>query len=163
MVEPTKFSALLRNEDVLLDPPIETKPALLAAAAEHFSQATGVASENILKALSDREALGSTAIEHGIAVPHAGMAALPAPAAVFFRLAQPIDFDAPDGAPVDLVFVVIWPSENRSGLLTALGGLCKKLREASLRQALRNATSQTEVRSLLERSTTQATPRLSEN
>ena len=163
MVEPTKFTAFLRIEDVLLDPQVESKAALLAAAADHLAQATGVASEDILKALTDREALGSTAIDHGIAVPHAGMAALPAPAAVFFRLAHPIDFEASDDTPVDLVFVVIWPKDNRSGLLAALGGLSRSLREAPLRQGLRNASSQTEVRSLLDRSATQATPRLSEN
>lgn len=151
MVEPIEFTTILRDEDVLLGSPIDTRAALLAAAADHLGRATGVASEVILKALSGREALGSTAINHGVAVPHAGVDALPGPAAVFFRLAHPIDFEAPDNNPVDLVFAVIWPSDQRSGLLAALGSLCRSLREAPLRQALRGASSQTEVRSLLHR------------
>ena len=158
-MEPVEFTTILGDEDVLLDTPIDSRAALLAAAADHLGRATGVASEVILKALSDREALGSTAINHGVAVPHAGLDALPRPAAVFFRLAHPIDFDAPDDNPVDLVFAVIWPSDQRSGLLAALGSLCRCLREAPLRQALRRASSPKEVRSHLHRGAAQTTPR----
>ena len=159
MVEPVEFATILEDDDVLLGSPIDTRAALLAAAADHLGRVTGVASEVILKALTDREALGSTAINHGVAVPHAGLDALPGPAAVFFRLARPIEFEAPDNNPVDLVFVVIWPSDQRSGLLAALGSLCRSLREAPLRQALRGASSQKEVRSILDRRAAQTTPR----
>lgn len=154
-MEPVKFTTILDDEDVLLDSPIDSRTALLAAAADHLGQATGVASEVILKALADREALGSTAINHGVAVPHAGLDDLPRPAAVFFRLARPIDFDAPDNNPVDLVFVAIWPNDQRSGLLATLGSFCRSLREAPMRQALRGATSPSEVRSLLDRGAAQ--------
>lgn len=159
MVEPVKFTTILHDEDVLLDSSIDTKAALLTAAANHLERATGVASERILKALSDREALGSTAINHGVAVPHAGLDALPAPSAVFFRLARPIDFEAPDDNPVDLVFVVVWPSDKRSGLLPTLGDLARILREGPFRQELRGASSPMEVRSILDRGAAQATPR----
>ncbi len=162
MVEPVELTTILDDEDVLLDSPIDTRTALLAAAADHLGRATGVAGEVILKALSDREALGSTAINHGVAVPHAGLDALPRPAAVFFRLARPIDFDAPDNNPVDLVFVAIWPSDQRSGLLATLGSLCRTLREAPARQALRAATSRKEIRSLLDRSAAQTARRPSD-
>lgn|SRR5690554_1479665 len=158
MVEPVEFTTILHDEDVLLDSPIDSRAALLAAAADHLGQATGIASEVILKALSDREALGSTAINHGVAVPHAGLDALPRPAAVYFRLARPIDFDAPDDNPVDLVFVAIWPTDQRNGLLAALGSLCRILREAPVRQALRGASSRREVRSLLDQGAAQTAP-----
>jgi PTS system nitrogen regulatory IIA component len=151
MVEPVELTTILGDEDLLLDSPVDSKDALLAAAADHLGRTTGVPSEVILKALSDREALGSTAINHGVAVPHAGMDDLPRPAAVFFRLAHPIEFDAPDNNPVDLVFVAIWPSDQRSGLLATLGSLCRNLREPPVRQALRTASSPKEVRALLGR------------
>jgi|CeladaMinimDraft_18_1061708.scaffolds.fasta_scaffold00001_797 PTS system nitrogen regulatory IIA component len=152
MVEPVELTTILGDEDLLLDQPIDSKAAVLAAAAEHLGRSTGVPSEVILKALSDREALGSTAIKHGVAVPHAGLDNLPRPAAVFFRLAHPIEFDAPDDNPVDLVFVTVWPSEHRSGLLSALGHLCRNLREPSVRQALRTASTPQEIKSALSRS-----------
>lgn len=163
MPDAINFTAVLREEDVLLDAQIATKAELLAAAAEHLAQATGVANEVIQKALTDREKLGSTAINHGIAVPHAGIDALASPAAVLFRLARPIDFEASDNNPVDLVFVLIWPKDKRSGLLGTLGGLCKTLRGTPLLQELRSASSPAEVRSLLDQGAIEATPRPPEN
>lgn len=163
MAEAMSLATILDDEDVLLDAPIDTKAALLAAAAEHLGQTTGVASDVLLKSLADREKLGSTAINHGIAVPHAGIDTLAAPAAVFIRLAQPIEFGASDNNPVDLVFVLVWPSEKRSGLLATLGRLCRTLRAEALLQDVRSAASRAEVRSLLDEAAARATPSPPEN
>jgi nitrogen PTS system EIIA component len=152
MAPTLNITALLRDGDILLDPPLDAKSSLLATAAEHLGRASGIPSQTLLKALTDRDELGSTAINHGIAVPHAGIDGLAAPAAVMFRLERPIEFGAPDHNPVDLVFVLIWPSSKRGGLLATLGGLCGTLRDPSLLQALRSATSQAEVRLLLDQS-----------
>ena len=150
MTPPLSITALLHDGDILLDPPLDAKSALLAMAAVHLGRTTGTPSETLLKALANREELGSTAINHGVAVPHASIDGLPAPAAVMFRLERPIEFGAPDQDPVDLVFVLIWPSSKRSGLLASLGGLCGALRNPSLLQALRSANGPAEVRSLLD-------------
>jgi PTS system nitrogen regulatory IIA component len=147
--EAGRLAAILQDEDVLLDSQVMTTSALLAAAAEHLGRATGTASSALLEALADREKLGSTAINHGIAVPHAAIDGLAAPAAVAFRLARPIEFEASDSVPVDLVFVVIWPSGKRSELLSALGGLCRTLRGGTVRQELRKASSRAEIRRIL--------------
>ncbi len=160
MVEPTSLATILRDEDVLLDSPLGTKAALLAAAAEHLGRSTGVASDILLKALTDREKLGSTAIGRGTAVPHARMDGLTTPAAVFFRLVQPIPFQASDNNPVDLVFVVVWPSDKRSGLLVTLGALSRTLRAESLLQEIRRTSSPAKIRQLLGQSPPQATPSL---
>ena len=79
MAEAISLAKILRDDDVLLESSIDSKAALLAAAAEHLGRTTGIASESILKALADREKLGSTAISRGIAVPHAGIDGLAAP------------------------------------------------------------------------------------
>lgn len=159
MAEAINLAVVLRDDDVLLESSIASKTALLAAAAEHLERATGVASETILKALADREKLGSTAINRGIAVPHAGLDGLAAPAGVVFQLARPIEFGASDNNPVDLVFVLIWPSDKRSGLLATLGGLCRTLRAEPLLRDIRKASSRAEVRQLLEEAAAEATPR----
>jgi PTS system nitrogen regulatory IIA component len=163
MPEAMSLTTILQDDDVLLESPIDSKTALLASAAAHLSRATGVTSESILKALVDREKLGSTAINRGIAVPHAGIDGLVAPAGVVFRLARPIGFEASDNNPVDLVFVLIWPSDKRSGLLATLGGLCRTLRAETLLQNIRTATSSAEIRKALDEAATKATPGPSES
>ena len=158
MIEPTRLATILRDDDVLLDSPFHTKAALLAAAAEHLGRSTSLAADILLKALTDREKLGSTAIGRGTAVPHARIDGLAAPAAAFFRLVQPIAFEASDNNPVDLVLVVVWPSDKRSGLLVTLGALCRTLRAEPLLQEIRRASSRDKVRQLLGQTSPQATP-----
>ncbi len=150
MAEAINLATLLRDDDVLLDTSVETKTALLEAAATHLGQTAGVDSAAILAALVNREALGSTAISQGVAVPHAGVEGLTTPAGVVYRLARPIAFEASDNKPVDLVFVLVWPSEKRSGLLATLGGLCRSLRTEAVLRELREATTSTEVRKILD-------------
>lgn len=163
MPEAVSLTKILLDEDVLLDAAIDNKAALLAAAAEHLGRATGLAHDVVLKALTDREKLGPTAIGRGIAVPHAGIDGLTAPAAVCFRLAHPIAFGASDNNPVDLVFVLVWPSDKRSGLLATLGGLCKMLRAETLLQEVRKASSRAEIREILADASAEATPRPGES
>lgn len=163
MAEAISLATILRDDDVLLESPVDSKTALLAAAAEHLGRTTGLGSETILKALADREKLGATAIGHGIAVPHAGIDGLAAPAGVIFRLARPIEFEASDNNPVDLAFVLIWPSDKRSGLLATLGGLCRTLRAETLLQDIRKASDRAEIRQILDEAAAEATPRPSES
>lgn len=163
MAEATNLATILRDEDVLLDAAVDSKAALLAAAAAHLGRTTGIASEYLLSALADREKLGSTAINRGIAVPHAGIEGLSAPAAVLFRLAHPIEFGAADNDPVDVVFVLVWPSDKRSGLLATLGGLCRTLRAEALLRDVRKAPNRAAVRQLLSEADGPATPRPAES
>lgn len=163
MAEAMSLVAILQDADVLLEPSIDSKEALLSAAAAHLSQKTGIASDVIEDALVDREKLGSTAIGQGIAVPHAGIDGLAAPAGVVFRLASAIEFEASDNNPVDLVFVLVWPDEKRSGLLATLGGLCRSLRVGALLQDIRKASSRAEILQLLDEADAEATPRPSKN
>jgi len=159
MPETVSVATILRDEDVLLDSPVKSKSEILAAAADHLAPSSGVTRDVLLKALAGREKLGSTAINQGIAVPHAEIPGLAAPAAVVFRLARPIEFEAFDNTPVDLVFVLVWPSDKRSGLLATLGGLCRILRAETLLQEIRRSSSRAEVRQLLQDSTKPSKPR----
>jgi PTS system nitrogen regulatory IIA component len=70
---------------------------------------------------------------------------------LFARLRRPIDFEARDDEPVDLVFAVLWPEEAAEGFLPALAGLCRILREPATVQGLRRAAAPPEVMALLAR------------
>ncbi|WP_426959032.1 PTS sugar transporter subunit IIA [Muricoccus radiodurans] len=101
--------------------------------------------QDILQALIARESLGSTALGRGIALPHARLDWLDEPLAILARLDRPIDFEARDGEPVDLVFLVLWPEASSESFLPALSGICRALRDNQLPRQLRQARSAAEA------------------
>ncbi|QIG48249.1 PTS sugar transporter subunit IIA [Nordella sp. HKS 07] len=144
-----RFVDLFQSDDIILDHPADTGPAVLEAVSTHLSARSGADMETIRAALTIREDVGSTAINHGVAIPHARLGCVTAPAATFMRLARPIDFDALDGHPVDLVFAMIWPAMPKEHSLIGLAELCRLLREPPLLHWLREAASPREARMLL--------------
>jgi nitrogen PTS system EIIA component len=101
--------------------------------------------EKVLEAILAREKLGSTALGRGVAMPHARVDWLDQPAAVLARLARPIEMEARDGEPVDLVFLVLWPDAASEGFLPALSNICRALRDNQLPRQLRQARSADEA------------------
>jgi PTS system nitrogen regulatory IIA component len=99
-------------------------------------------------ALAGREALGSTGVGHGIAVPHARLAGLAASVGVFARLERPADWEAIDGQPVDLVFLLLSP-ETGGEHLAALAAVSRRLRDKAVAEAVRVAETAPEIRGLL--------------
>src|SRR6266851_1065325 len=89
---------------VVIDLRASDKKRLLEELARRAAAAVGLGAESIASALSKREALGSTGTGGGVAVPHARLAGLGRPFGLLARLTKPVDFDAIDGQPVDLVF-----------------------------------------------------------
>lgn len=133
------------------------KKALLEAMAAEVAPRLGRPPQEILGALEDREELGSTGLGQGVALPHAQLPGTFSPVVLFWRLTRPIDFDARDGEPVDLVFLVLWPAEDGGGVLTAVSGICRALREAGLPRQLRLASGREKVVELM-REHTRAPP-----
>jgi len=84
-----------------------------------------------------REKLGSTAIGNGIAIPHGKMANLPRLFGLFARLDRPIDFEALDGQPVDLIFLLLAPEGAGADHLKALARVARLLREPAVVHKLR--------------------------
>ncbi|CDP53436.1 PTS IIA-like nitrogen-regulatory protein PtsN [Devosia sp. DBB001] len=93
--------------------------------------------QSIFTALSDREALGSTGLGNGIAIPHGKIAGLPAVTALFAKLDQPIDFDSIDDQPVDLVMMLLAPVGAGADHLKALARVARLLRTEALVDDLR--------------------------
>ena len=104
-----------------------------------LSQKTGLDSRIISDALMAREQHDSTGIGRGVAIPHARIAGLEKSVAAFARLNQPIDFDAIDGQPVDLIFVLLAPDNQRNDHLTDLARITRFLRDPAMGEKLRGA------------------------
>lgn len=110
--------------------------------------------------LFKREKLGSTSINHGIAIPHAKLPStakivLEKPIAVFLQLETPIDYEASDNKDVDLIYAIMFPENSCQQYKGALAEIAQKLSDKTLAKQLRLATSAEEIWQLLERADNQ--------
>lgn len=103
------------------------------------------------EALAARERLGSTGLGHGVAIPHGRSTKISEARAAFVRLAEPIDFGADDGRPVDLVAALLVPAHFTDQHLKLLAELAELFSDPSLTAALRAATDTAALRAVLER------------
>ncbi|KQW20655.1 hypothetical protein ASC80_10520 [Afipia sp. Root123D2] len=130
---------LLSEHDIALNVIVKDKLPALTKIAAGLAQRTSMPKETILSGLLGREQVGSTAFGDGIAVPHALLKDLSYPVASLTRLTTPIDFDAPDGSQVDLLFALLWPERDTHQFLPTLASVSRMLRNRFLREALREA------------------------
>ncbi|MEG9527753.1 MAG: PTS sugar transporter subunit IIA [Hyphomicrobiales bacterium] len=129
----------LAPSDVLVGLRAATKNALLEDLARRAAAALGIGLDAIFPALARRENLGSTGIGDGIALPHARLEAVSRPYGILARLREPIDFEAVDDNPVDLVFLLLLPAPARHEPLNALACVARRLRDPETAAALRGA------------------------
>ncbi|WP_149536481.1 PTS sugar transporter subunit IIA [Siccirubricoccus phaeus] len=123
----------------------KSKSDLFEMLAAEVAARLGLPKDDVLEAILAREKLGSTALGRGVAMPHARVDWLESPVAVLARLTHPIDLEARDGEPVDLVFLVLWPEAASEGFLPALSNICRVLRDNQLPRQLRRARSASEA------------------
>jgi len=114
----------------------EISKTLIAA---HGLDAKGIICRDLVTAAIERERLGSTGVGNGVALPHARMPGIERVAAAFARLSEPLDFDAVDGRPVDLVCFLLAPADCGGAHLRALARVSRLLRRPETRQRLRAA------------------------
>lgn len=95
----------------------------------------------VLEALLKRERLGSTAIGHGVAIPHARIADLKQPMCLLMTLDQPIDFENEEQGPVDLIITLLVPEKAEQKHLDILATLTEALKNKEYREQLRHANS----------------------
>ena len=108
--------------------------------AEAASHVLNIDDARIFEALMEREALGSTGLGSGVAVPHARLEGLTQMRGVFVRLDQPVAFESVDEQPVDLIFALFAPPNASSEHLRALARVSRMLRQGDLREHLRQAS-----------------------
>lgn len=135
------LAELLPPDHVFIGVRAADKARLLQELARRAGTGLGVAPAEVVAALSARETLGSTGVGAGIAVPHAQLPQLAATAAFLARLERPVDFQSVDGAPVDLVFLLLGPPAARSEHLAALAAGTRRLRDPATAAALRGAAT----------------------
>jgi PTS system nitrogen regulatory IIA component len=133
---------------VLLVEPID-RERVLDAAARLLADASPATTAVIADCLRQRERLGSTAIGHGVAIPHGRSNAFEEVRAAFLRLQHPVDFDAGDGDPVDLVFAMAVPEHFTQRHLQLLSELAERFADAAFRTALRQAPDADALRGVL--------------
>ncbi len=126
-----------------------SKKQVLLDLAKRAAALTALDSERVFDALLEREKLGSTAVGNGIAIPHARLRDLDRVVGLYARLERPIDFDAIDDQPVDLVFVLLTPADATTDHLKALAKVSRTLRDLRLCDKLRGSDSAEAVFALL--------------
>ena len=134
-----KITDFLAPSDVACNLRAADKTALLRELAGRAAAALGLPAEAIAAELEKREELGSTGIGGGVSIPHARLREARKPYGFFARLKGPIDFNAIDGQPVDLVFLLILPASSQLDQLNALAAVARRLRQPEVLQRLRKA------------------------
>lgn len=124
-------------QSVLPNVRAQGKKQLLQELAQALAKTVAIDYRIIFETLLTREKLGSTGIGQGIAIPHGKVATLTRVYGLFARLATPIDFEAVDGQPVDLVFVLLAPDHAGADHLKALARISRLLRDPGVVAKLR--------------------------
>ncbi len=110
-----------------------------ARARRQGGELSGQSERAILEILQQREKLGSTGVGNGIAIPHGKLPKLTKLFGLFARLERPVDFEALDGQPVDLVFLLLAPETAGADHLKALARVARLLRDADIARKLRES------------------------
>jgi PTS system nitrogen regulatory IIA component len=139
-----EIADFIAQDRITLDLRVRDKTQLLrelAKRAEPFGG--GIPADTILAALLSRETLGSTGLGKGFALPHARIEGLTQFVGLFARLARPIEYDAIDGAPVDLVFLLLMPAGADANSVAALAAVSRRFRDNASVARLRKADAAT--------------------
>lgn len=144
-----ELADILSEDSVIVCSGLKAKADVLSQLAQRAAKISGHDVDQIFEALSDREALGSTGLGNGIAIPHGKLAGLDGVTAVFARLDEPIDFEAVDDQPVDLFMMLLAPVGAGADHLKALARVARLLRNEGTVEALRRAHGAAELYSIL--------------
>jgi nitrogen PTS system EIIA component len=132
-----EIGELITPAGVIANLKVPNKKQALQELARRAAPLVGRDEAQIFETLLERERLGTTGIGAGTAVPHGRLAGLPHPVAIFARLERPIDFEAIDGRPVDLIFLLLTPDNAGADHLKALARISRLLRDRAICEKLR--------------------------
>jgi PTS system nitrogen regulatory IIA component len=135
-----QIAKLLTLDNVLVDLEASSKKRVFEQAGLLFENHQGIGRSLVYDALFAREKLGSTGLGQGIAIPHGRIKGLKEAKGAFLRLATPVQFDAPDGKPVNLVFVLLVPEAATEFHLQLLSELAHIFSDKTFREKVMAAT-----------------------
>lgn len=144
-----QLSDHLSAENVVLDLAAASKRELIIKLSDLASKRSGAEVSAISAALTGRENLGSTGIGQGIAIPHAIIDGVADCLCLFVRLAKPLDFEAVDEVPVDIVVLLLSPAVDQKQNLNLLSCIARRLRNDDVTEAIRSAKTPEEAYILL--------------
>ncbi len=130
------ISKILHPDNVLLDTESSSKKRVFERVGLLFENSQQIARSVVFDSLFAREKLGSTGLGEGVAIPHGRIAKLRDASAAFVKTSHPIPFDAPDGAPVEMIFVLLVPERATDLHLQILGELAQMFSDPEFRRQL---------------------------
>lgn len=148
-----EITDLVTPESVVADLKATSKKQAIHDLARKAAEVTGEHERAIFDVLMERERLGTTGVGGGIAIPHGKLPGLEKLYGVFARLSDPVDFQAIDEQPVDLVFLLLAPENAGADHLKALARVSRLLRDKSTCEKLRGAQSADAIFALLSETT----------
>ena len=140
MIQPDAIVANLR---------VSSKKQALQELSKRAAELTGLSERKIFEVLIQRERLGTTGVGHGIGIPHGKLSELDRLYGLFARLEHPIDFDAIDEQPVDLICVLLAPETAGADHLKALARVSRLLRDQSVCEKIRGSDKAEAIHALL--------------
>jgi PTS system nitrogen regulatory IIA component len=133
---------IIQPDGVLCNATARSKKHCLEILSELLAHShPDIASQTIFRCLNDRERLGCTGLDRGAAFPHCRIEGIDVSSAALIKLSEPIEFDASDGDPVDLVFGMMVPIELNDSHYADIRLVTRVLADEKLRSRLRNAKS----------------------
>jgi PTS system nitrogen regulatory IIA component len=148
-----EISDLISLEGIVANLRATSKKQALQDLARRAADVTGEPERAIFEVLIERERLGTTGVGNGIAIPHGKLPGLDKLYGLFARLETPIDFDAIDEQPVDLICLLLAPESAGADHLKALARVSRLLRDRSICEKLRGSDSAEAIYALLTEST----------
>jgi len=143
------LSDLIQPDGVLPSLKVTSKKQAIQELAEKAASITGLDERLIFETLLQRERLGSTGVGGGIAIPHGKLKQLDRIHGIFARLAHPIDFEALDDQPVDLIFLLLAPEGAGADHLKALARIARLLKEPGVAGKLRASSDKSALYAVL--------------
>ena len=138
----------LAGMDVMLDLDVAGPKQALEVMAMRMATANGLSYKTVFNALWRREQAASTAVGHGVALPHARVGGIDRPMLLLARTRQPIPFDALDGQPVSILLAIVIPEHANDDHLQILAFVAERLSRGTVRARLRSATVPATVKQL---------------
>ena len=148
------LAGLLHQNAIIPAMRANSKKQLLLELAARAAKLTGLPEREIFDVILQRERLGSTGVGNGIAIPHGKLSNLSSLVGIFARLETPVDFEALDDQPVDLVFLLLAPEGAGADHLKALSRIARVLRDHDMVTRIRATESASAIYMLLNEDTT---------
>lgn len=147
---PMPLEDIIKPDGVLCNASARSKKHCLEIMSELLVHShPDTASDTIFKCLNDRERLGCTGLDRGAAFPHCRIEGIDSASAALIKLSEPVDFDAYDGEPVDLVIGMMVPVELNDSHYADINLITRILADEGLRSRLRATTSSKDLYSTL--------------